>query len=79
MRSLVTLRAATMALALVTSPAYGGQRHAGGQGSQGGSVISSVTVTVIINNAAPNVDPHWIWCYGKGGASPTHEYTERCP
>ena len=58
------------------TPVHAGPRQAGGQG---GSVISSVTVTVIINNAAPNVDPHWIWCYGKDGAAPTHEYTERCP
>ena len=72
---------ASIAFAVVltsATPAPAGQRP-GGQGSQGGSVISSVTVTVIINNAAPTVDPHWIWCYGKGGAAPTHEYTERCP
>ena len=73
---------ASIAFAVVltsATPTHAGQRHAGGQGGQGGSVISSVTVTVIINNAAPTVDPHWIWCYGKGGAAPTHEYTERCP
>ena len=75
MRS-VALIAFAVVLTLAT-PAHAGQRAY--VGSQGGSVISSVTVTVIINNAAPNVDPHWIWCYGKGGAAPTHEYTERCP